>query len=81
MGSNTFKLLKSINSVCTLKLVSNKISYWGDNDNWEWPQIAINRQIGFELYSGDWAIHFDSDYLLPEFEYSNNSIRRHQTRN
>ncbi len=60
--------LKTLRGQEKLKVFSSDLTYWGKGDNWEWPQIAINRQVGFDLCEGDWAIHFDADYVLPDFE-------------
>lgn len=60
--------LKTLRGQEKLIVYSSELTYWGEGDNWEWPQMAINRQVGFELCQGDWAIHFDADHILPEFE-------------
>ena len=37
---------------------------WGKEDSWEWPQLAVNRQVGYSLLDTDWAIHIDADHVL-----------------
>jgi len=67
-ADESLERLKGLHGREKLKIVSSEFSFWGNNDSWEWPQIAINRQHGFDLCKGDWAIHFDADYVLPDFE-------------
>ncbi len=45
-------------------VISPPEAYWGTGDNWAWPQIAINRQIGLEHLDTDWAIHVDADHVV-----------------
>jgi hypothetical protein len=49
-----------------LKVFSSDQTLWGPGDAWEMPQYGIQRQVGFELCAGDWAIAFDADHVLPE---------------
>lgn len=48
-----------------VRIISSPSANWGPGDQWYWPQIAINRQIGLEELSTDWAIHVDADHVLP----------------
>ncbi len=57
-----------------LVLVSSEQTQWGAGDAWERPQFGIQRQTGFERCSGDWAIAFDADHVLPDTECA--SLRR-----
>jgi hypothetical protein len=54
-----------------LRIVSNKLTYWGPGDLWERPQFAVSREIGYQNCTGDWAICFESDHILPESAYEN----------
>jgi hypothetical protein len=47
-----------------LRVIATTESHWGAADAWEWPQIAINRQIGLQHLGADWAIHLDADHVL-----------------
>ncbi len=47
-----------------IKIVCTNESSWGTGQLWFWPQIAINRQVGFEALETDWAIHVDADHVL-----------------
>ncbi|MEO0129209.1 MAG: glycosyltransferase [candidate division WOR-3 bacterium] len=46
-----------------IRIVISPESFWGQGDNWCWPQIAINRQIGLNALTTDWAIHVDADHV------------------
>jgi len=59
-------LLQHLSNSEKVKIVSPAEAHWGPGDRWEWPQIAVNRQIGFESLETDWAIHVDADYIAPE---------------
>jgi hypothetical protein len=48
-----------------LRIVSNELSHWGKGDLWERPQFAVSREVGYGECTGDWAICFESDHLLP----------------
>jgi glycosyltransferase involved in cell wall biosynthesis len=52
-----------------LVVVSNEQTRWGAGDSWERPQFGIQRQTGFERCTGDWAIAFDADHVLPDAEH------------
>ena len=58
-----------------LVVVSNEQTRWGAGDAWERPQFGIQRQTGFERCTGDWAIAFDADHVLPDAEHGS---LRHQ---
>ena len=60
--------LTSLRGYEKLKIISTEQTYWGQGENWGWPQISIQRQTGFDECSGDWVIHFDADHLIPDFE-------------
>ena len=49
-----------------VRVIAPPDAHWGADDRWEWPQIAINRQIGLEALDTDWAIHVDADHVAPE---------------
>ena len=51
-----------------LKIISSELTYWGPGDSWERPQASIQRQVAFRMCEGDWAINFDADHVLPDFE-------------
>jgi len=65
---DSLERLKMLRGSKKLKIISNETTHWGAGDKWEWAQIGIQRQVGYENCSGDWAIHFDADHILPEFE-------------
>jgi glycosyltransferase involved in cell wall biosynthesis len=48
-----------------LRMVSNELTHWGPGDLWERPQFAVSREVGYRNCTGDWAICFESDHLLP----------------
>ncbi|MEO0271936.1 MAG: glycosyltransferase [candidate division WOR-3 bacterium] len=49
-----------------VKVISTPETYWGAGEQWFWPQIAINRQVGFAALQTDWAIHVDADHVLSD---------------
>lgn len=49
-----------------LRIVSNELTHWGPGDSWERPQFAVSREVGYRHCTGDWAICFESDHILPE---------------
>jgi len=49
-----------------LRIISNEFSHWGAGDLWERPQFAVSREIGYRNCTGDWAICFESDHILPK---------------
>lgn len=49
-----------------LRIISNEFSHWGQGDLWERPQFGVSREIGYRHCTGDWAICFESDHILPE---------------
>lgn len=51
-----------------VKIIAPSEAHWGSGDLWEWPQIAVNRQIGFEALNTDWAIHVDADHVCHDFD-------------
>lgn len=57
-----------------LVVVSTEQTRWGAGDAWERPQFGIQRQTGLERCTGDWAIAFDADHVLPDAEHG--SLRR-----
>ena len=57
-------LRKWLVEIHNVRIVSPPEAYWGAGDNWVWPQIAINRQIGLEQLQTDWAVHVDADHVV-----------------
>lgn len=51
-----------------IKVIAPAAAHWGSGDLWEWPQIAMNRQIGLDALHTDWAIHVDADHVCPDFD-------------
>ena len=49
-----------------LKILSSDLTFWGEGDQFGWPQIIVNRQVGFEALTTDWAIHVDADHVMGE---------------
>jgi glycosyltransferase involved in cell wall biosynthesis len=66
-GSNdgSIELLKAwIDNDPKVKIISSKLTYWGEDDAFEWPQINVNRQVGFDALQTDWTIHVDADHIV-----------------
>lgn len=49
-----------------VKIITTPETYWGAGEQWFWPQIAINRQVGYAALQTDWAIHVDADHVLSD---------------
>ncbi len=47
-----------------MHVISTPETSWGKGQMWCWPQIAINRQVGFASLATDWAVHVDADHVL-----------------
>lgn len=47
-----------------VRIISTPETRWGKGDDWSWPQIPVNRQVGFEALDTAWAIHLDADHVL-----------------
>jgi hypothetical protein len=62
----TLDALRALRGAERLRIHTGEVNAWGAGDAWERPQFAIQRQTGFELATGDWAIAFDADHVLPE---------------
>lgn len=45
-------------------VICDSETMWGKEQNWAWPQIAINRQKGYSSLDTDWVIHTDADHVL-----------------
>jgi glycosyltransferase involved in cell wall biosynthesis len=48
-----------------IRVVSNDLTHWGPGDLWERPQFAVSREIGYRNCTGEWAICFETDHILP----------------
>jgi glycosyltransferase involved in cell wall biosynthesis len=57
--------LRALRGAEKLRIVSNEFTHWGSGDLWERPQFAVSREIGYRNCTGDWAICFESDHILP----------------
>lgn len=66
-----------------VRVISTEETHWGTGEKWFWPQIAINRQVGFSSLDTDWAIHVDADHVLADcvnrdlLERELQSVREH----
>lgn len=58
--------LRALRGAEKLRIVSNDLTHWGPGDLWERPQFAVSREVGYRHCTGDWAICFESDHILPE---------------
>lgn len=58
--------LRTLRGAEKLRIVSNELTHWGPGDLWERPQFAVSREVGYQSCTGDWAICFESDHILPE---------------
>jgi hypothetical protein len=47
-----------------IRILTPPLASWAPGRNWCWSQIAINRQLGLEALTTDWAIHVDADHVL-----------------
>jgi glycosyltransferase involved in cell wall biosynthesis len=52
-----------------VRIISPPEAFWGSGDDWCFPQIAINRQIGLEYLNTDWAIHVDADHVVDPISF------------
>ncbi len=63
-SDNSLEVIKALGvDYKRIKVISNDITFWGNNDNFHALQLNVNLNYGLEKLSTDWAFAFSTDYI------------------